>query len=1367
MKNKIILGIFFLIFISEIGISRIAIVNSINSSFGQCNGTITVEASGTAGPFTLEISGTNSTGEPFTDLMDPDEPINGEHTFEGLCPGNYFINSINNFGCPFSVNETIDGVSVPVIILECEEITLGEPQITDSESCENGGDGSIRWLGGAGDYVTGGTGPYSIEWSNGESNLPNMSGLAPGVYTATVTDSEGCIGNGSFEILGIGDPQVTLVEIEESCEGEDNGYIGIAVSNNEDVELIFDWSNDYSHTDINISEMSNLVAEEYCVTITNPENECTTEQCIIIPEKPSTGEFKIILEDSKEIVCFGENDGFINVSVSGGNPPYTVFWSNGSGGQSISNLSAGNYTVTAVDDCGREISQAYTIEEYDEIIIDGIIDASCPGDGALEVIASGGTPPYTYNWNHGNLEGTYVDGLNNGIYGVIVTDANGCIKTQSFTVKNISAYVIDEDPPCEGFSDGTVTIRIDNPDGDEVEISTLGLSYGSSTVTEFEIVTNSLIANEPFVFEINVNNECLFLMDPVVLEPVPLTEEFDSIDEDEMLCFNKELCKGEEIDPDNLNWSYAFVDMFNADCKSNFNCKCEVPLICDGIERGKKEFPKTKVRGIEYTSFIYAAEAAELLPASGGGPDNPGYIHTLTTAKKYRKMNECSKVKFCEADFTILSVEHEAILSYTGPAGFDSNGCQQISCWNGYWNETKSVCYTNPEILNLYGIPQIDLTVCKPKQYDIAQLVAWHEQIIEEFEEYYKDNGTEEDHESGLYKLIDGIISDPDATGTLGWQCGSVTFCESDFTILYQDIDETDCGSFAINDCLSSDIDLDQIQDRCSLIPHGDNQFSYFCPKECGMCPLGGTQYCLDYVHIENEFDGTFNFNGTHNQFNVKIDQDAEADQILIGISDNVRGNDVHNDLIYEKDNSIYVDGSSTLTKKFAPEEAFGLISHYEDFEEDVDIVVRNVNSNELSLEYSYDFNLLWQVGFNSNQNIEFIAHEKYNTNSLVIIEADSDLLINGFNYEINEKSILFCKFDEYGTLLSVNTIQSLPPDRQYKVSRNQNGQILIGAYYYNNQLSINGDAILMNFANGMAIIKYNFLTDNFSVKKEFYCNESAELIDLEVNKDNSGYFIAFSNCISLNDGNGLIYNTQVESFLILSYDSNSNLTWIEEIDNLNIDDKHFDVLSIEEGKLLCGITFIDELQIQEYAFISEGKEDVLILGFNQEGSVIYGESFGSSERENISEIRYSPSSNLVTFAGEYKGYVPNRKLGLFNFVQMFEFDTFSQAYQTNHVIDWNAARNSSVVSQVENKEFEKTAINLEPNPAKDEVVVRLSNFHECNLTIFNSSGQLVQENRISNKISTLNVSSLNTGVYFLYFKVGNSISVKKLVIVQ
>ncbi|MFO7755202.1 MAG: hypothetical protein R6V34_04365, partial [Bacteroidales bacterium] len=148
--------------------------------------------------------------------------------------------------------------------------------------------------------------------------------------------------------------------------------------------------------------------------------------------------------------CFGEDDGAIDITPSGGVNPYTFSWSGGQTTEDISGLTAGSYGVTVTDSLMCKTSAIFSVSQPSELVVDYIVtDVSCPGDsdGEINISVSGGTSPYLYGWSTSDGSGLSPSdkdqtGLSEGTYSVLVYDANGCSVT-----KDIIVAVGDDTPP--------------------------------------------------------------------------------------------------------------------------------------------------------------------------------------------------------------------------------------------------------------------------------------------------------------------------------------------------------------------------------------------------------------------------------------------------------------------------------------------------------------------------------------------------------------------------------------------------------------------------------------------------------------------------------------------------------------------------------------------------------------------------------------------------------------------------------------------------------------------------------------------------------------------------------------------------------
>lgn len=151
-----------------------------------------------------------------------------------------------------------------------------------------------------------------------------------------------------------------------------------------------------------------------------------------------------------DALCHGEASGEIEVTVTGGDAPYTYDIGDGPvASGTFTDLEAGDYTITVIDDSGCEDNIYLTVDEPSELdALYSTTDEIMGSDGSINLTVLGGTPDYTYDWSGpGGFTSTDQDvsGLVSGIYEVEITDDNGCV----FVEENIqvkSQLSIDENP---------------------------------------------------------------------------------------------------------------------------------------------------------------------------------------------------------------------------------------------------------------------------------------------------------------------------------------------------------------------------------------------------------------------------------------------------------------------------------------------------------------------------------------------------------------------------------------------------------------------------------------------------------------------------------------------------------------------------------------------------------------------------------------------------------------------------------------------------------------------------------------------------------------------------------------------------------
>lgn len=142
--------------------------------------------------------------------------------------------------------------------------------------------------------------------------------------------------------------------------------------------------------------------------------------------------------------CFDSSDGSLALSVSGGIPPYAILWNTGQQGAAIGNLAAGNYTATVTDANGCAAISTAEISAPPALLPEvAVVPPLCAGQsGEAAASGSGGTPPYQFLWSNGQ-SGPAASGLEAGTHAVAITDAQGCMATETLAIDEPPVLQLD------------------------------------------------------------------------------------------------------------------------------------------------------------------------------------------------------------------------------------------------------------------------------------------------------------------------------------------------------------------------------------------------------------------------------------------------------------------------------------------------------------------------------------------------------------------------------------------------------------------------------------------------------------------------------------------------------------------------------------------------------------------------------------------------------------------------------------------------------------------------------------------------------------------------------------------------------------
>ncbi len=493
-------------------------------SFQWSDGTLTEDISGLdAGVYSISVSDINNCfAEGDTLITEPDAivinldtqdanaapdgeasvtPVGGTGSFSflwsngattslitGLLPGNYTITVTDDNLCTVTevatINNALGGCSI----------------ITDSivnVSCNGLNNGAI-YISTLGTFA-----PVIYQWSNG-AITQDITGLAPGTYTVTITDVVLCSSTQSFSITQPAVLNVTTTPVPETC-GANNGSVSTNVTGGTG-SYSYQWSNGAG-----TASVSSLNGATYTVTVTD-QNGCTDVANAVVPAITPP---QVVIDSVRNVACFGGATGAVFSTVSNGTLPYSIIWSNGQSIQDITGLISGSYTVTVTDADLCTATANAVVAQPSAALNDSVqtVQPTCGfSNGSITVYPYNGTSPYTYLWNNSQTTQT-ISGLAPGSYTVTITDANLCTRQRTVVLSNITGPVASVDSlravRCFGGATGGVFITATG--------GTLPLTYVWSNSAVTQDIVN--VAAGTYTVTVTDANSCTSVTSGIVTQP--------------------------------------------------------------------------------------------------------------------------------------------------------------------------------------------------------------------------------------------------------------------------------------------------------------------------------------------------------------------------------------------------------------------------------------------------------------------------------------------------------------------------------------------------------------------------------------------------------------------------------------------------------------------------------------------------------------------------------------------------------------------------------------------------------------------------------------------------------------------------------
>lgn len=431
----------------------------------------------------------------------------------GLDAGHYAVNIRDANGIIIGVYENNVLINATDETFPFKEPPLLELSIEKQDVyCFNGSDSWAKAI------ITGGTPPYTIGWSNGDTT-EQTSNLSQGTYTVSITDSRGCQVDGSIDINQPTEPlSINYTAFATpSTGGASDGWIEAQIAGGTDFSdgsYTYYWQDETGeilNTQTSTStvngnfqiRLNNITKGSYYLSIEDANFQLATtgDGCTILDDEFIIYDpIEAVISIQTPISCNGANvfndpfsDGALQVVVTGGLPfetgqPYIYHWkkqnANGTYEELNQNspiatgLSDGNYALNVEDSRGivigiyESLNLIQPTDEQFEFIEPELLQVSLTAteiscnsgkDATATANITGGIPPYTVEWSNGQNSMTATS-LIAGNYLVNVTDARGCQVTGNITIEQPGGLMIDIvqqiNPTCYGGSDGRIALNL-------------------------------------------------------------------------------------------------------------------------------------------------------------------------------------------------------------------------------------------------------------------------------------------------------------------------------------------------------------------------------------------------------------------------------------------------------------------------------------------------------------------------------------------------------------------------------------------------------------------------------------------------------------------------------------------------------------------------------------------------------------------------------------------------------------------------------------------------------------------------------------------------------------------------------------------
>ncbi len=299
--------------------------------------------------------------------------------------------------------------------------------------------------------VVNGTTPYFMSTNAGNFQWLTLNhflldSICSGPVNITAIDDSGCVNSFNFNMVSLTSLSIDTTNfIEADCYNDCDGIVDLTISGGSSPYVLTASSGYVNAISPGIFQLDSICSGSILVSATD-NNGCSENATFVFTEPTA-----LSMDTSNYVspTCFKDCDGIVDISISGGNQPYS-FTANsghivnmGSGQYQLDSICAGSIQLMVSDNSGCTEIQTIAFSDADSMYFsfNQLSVASCTAcnDGVGEITVFGGTAPYSVDWSpFGSADiDTSCSDLMGGTGLLCVTDANGCQFCDSVTVNFI------------------------------------------------------------------------------------------------------------------------------------------------------------------------------------------------------------------------------------------------------------------------------------------------------------------------------------------------------------------------------------------------------------------------------------------------------------------------------------------------------------------------------------------------------------------------------------------------------------------------------------------------------------------------------------------------------------------------------------------------------------------------------------------------------------------------------------------------------------------------------------------------------------------------------------------------------------------